>query len=72
MIKILTSLLIAAALSCSAAFAEDTLKVSQQDGKQRIDFTLHGKTSCVLVDEQIYCAPAIVRAPIKLVSADND
>ena len=71
MTKILTSLLIAAALSYSAAFAEDTLKVSLENGKQRVDFSLHGKTACVLVDEQIYCAPAKLRAPIKLASGTD-
>ena len=37
--KILSTLLIAAALSSSAAFAEDTLRVSMENGKQRVDFS---------------------------------
>jgi hypothetical protein len=69
--KLLTGLIFASALFSSAAFAEDTLKVSQQNGKQRIDFTMHGKTCCVLVGEQIYCVPAKLGAPIKLASSTD-
>jgi len=66
--KILTRLLIAAVSSCSAVFAQDNLRVTMENGKQRVEFALHGKTSCVLVDDKIFCAPAARRAPIKLAS----
>ncbi|MGQ0580092.1 MAG: hypothetical protein ACT4PQ_14445 [Betaproteobacteria bacterium] len=66
--KILTSLLLAAALSCSVVFAQDSLHVTTQNGKHRVEVALHGKTSCVMVDDKIFCAPATTRAPIKLAS----
>jgi len=66
--KILTSLLLAAALSCSVVFAQDSLRVTMENGKQRVEFALHGKTSCVMVDDKIFCTPAATRAPIKLAS----
>ena len=66
--KLLPSLTVTTALLCSAAFAADTLKVSMEDGKQRVEFSLHGKTGCVLVDAKVFCAPANTRAPIRLVS----
>ena len=40
--NLLTTLLIAAALSSTASFAEDRYRVSIEDGKQRIDFSLNG------------------------------
>ena len=66
--KILTGLLIAAALSCSVVFAQDTMRVTMENGQQRVEFALHGKTSCVMLDNKIFCAPTIMRAPIKLAS----
>ena len=66
MTKLLTSLTVTSALLCSAAFAADTLKVSMEDGKQRVEFALHGKTSCVMLDNKIFCAPATTRAPTRL------
>jgi hypothetical protein len=68
MTKILTSLLIAAVLSCSVVFAQDTLRTTMENGKHRVEFSLHGKTGCVMVDDKIFCAPATTRAPIKLAS----
>ena len=59
MTQILKTLLIAAILSGSSAFAQDMLKVSQENGSQRIDFTLNGKTACVLIDDRITCATTI-------------
>ena len=70
--KLLTSLIVTATLLCSAAFAADTLKVSMEDGKQRVEFALHGKTSCVMLDNKIYCAPATTRAPTRLASSTAD
>ena len=70
--KILTSLLIAATLASAVVLAEETLRTTTENGKRRVEFTLHGKTSCVLVDDKIFCAPAITRAPIKLASTASD
>lgn len=66
--KILTGLLIATVLSCSVVFAQDNLRVTMENGQQRVEFALHGKTSCVMVDDKIFCAPGVTRAPIKLAS----
>lgn len=70
--KLLTSLTITTALLCSAAFAADTLKVGMEGGKQRVEFALHGKTSCVMLDGKIFCAPAVNRAPTRLAFALSD
>ena len=67
--KLLTNLTVTTALLCSAAFGADTLKVGMEVGKQRVEFALHGKTSCVMVDDKIFCAPATNRAPIRLASS---
>ena len=66
--KILTSLLLTAALSCSVVFAQDTLRTTMDNGKHRVEFSLHGNTGCVMVDDKVFCAPAATRAPIKLAS----
>ena len=66
--KILSSLLIAAAVSSAVVFAEDTLRTTVDNSKHRAAFALHGKTSCVLVADKVSCAPAVTRAPIRLVS----
>jgi hypothetical protein len=39
-----------------------------ENGQQRVEFALHGKTSCVMLDNKIFCVPAIMRAPVKLAS----
>ena len=69
--KILSTLLIAAALSSSAAFAEDTLRVSMQNGKQRVDFSLNGNDKCVMIDDKIHCAP-MPKAPIRVASSESN
>ena len=71
MTKILTSLLIAAVMSCSVVFAQDNLRVTKASGQQRVEFALHGKTSCVMVDDKIFCAPGVTRAPVKLATVSN-
>ena len=53
--KILGTLVIAAVLSSATAFAEDTLRVSMQNGKQRVDFSLNGNDRCVTIDDKIHC-----------------
>lgn len=71
--KLLTSLTVTAAILCSPAFAAETLKVSMEHGKQqRVEFALHGKTSCVMLDNKIFCTPATARAPIRLASSTLD
>ncbi|HKQ26746.1 MAG TPA: hypothetical protein VJT81_20055 [Burkholderiales bacterium] len=70
MTKILTTLLIAAVMSCSVVFAQDNLRTSKDNGQKRVEFALHGKTACVMVDDsRIFCAPGIIRAPIKVASS---
>jgi len=69
--KILTALLIAAALSSATAFAEDTLRVTMQNGKQRVDFSLNGNDKCVLIDDKITCAP-MKQAPVRVASAESN
>ena len=66
--KILPSLLIVAAASSAVVFAQDTLRVTMDKSKPAVAFTVHGKTSCVLLDDKVFCAPAVTRAPIKLAS----
>jgi hypothetical protein len=55
--KILSSLILATVLASTSALAEDTLRVSMQEGKQRIDFSLNGNGKCVLIDDKITCQP---------------
>ena len=66
MTKILTSLLIAAVMSCSVGFAQDNFGASKEDGQKRVEFALYGKFGCVLVDGKVFCARGVKRAPIKL------
>lgn len=57
--KILQSLLIGALLSASFAFADSTIQVSSDNGKQQAAFSL-GDSKCVLVNETIRCTPLLV------------
>ena len=68
MTKFLTSLMIAAVMSCSVGFAQDNFGASKEDGHKRVEFALHDKTGCVMVDGKVFCAPGITRAPVKLAS----
>jgi len=55
--KLLTSLLMAALIASSAAFAADNaIQVSMIDGKQQAQFKV-GDARCVLVDDQVRCTP---------------
>jgi hypothetical protein len=65
---ILTSLLIAAALTLSVVVAHETQRVNTESVKQHVASALHGDTSCVQLDARIYCAPATLHLPIKLAS----
>lgn len=69
--KLLTRVVVFGTLLCSTAFAADTVKVSMDGGKQRVEFALHGKTSCVMLDNKIFCAPATTRAPIRVASSTD-
>jgi len=69
--KILSTLLIAAVLSSTGAFAEDTLRTSMQNGKQRVDFSLNGNDKCVMIDDKITCAP-MQQAPIRVASSESN
>ena len=69
--KILRTLVIAAVLSGSTAFAEDTLRVSMENGKQRVDFSLNGNDKCVMIDDKIVCAP-MPKTPVRVASADSN
>ncbi len=70
--KILTSLLIAATLSSAVVVAEETVRTATENGQRRVEFTLHGKTRCVLVDDKIFCAPGNARTPIKLATTTSN
>ena len=70
--KLLTSLTVTTVLLCLTAFAADTFGVNMEDGKRRVEFALHGKTGCVMLDDKIFCAPATTRAPIRLASSTSD
>jgi hypothetical protein len=55
--KLLTSLLMAALFTSSAAFAADkAIQVSMVDGQQQAQFKV-GDARCVLADDQIRCTP---------------
>jgi len=69
--KILATLMIAAVLSSTVAFAEDTLRVSLQNGKQRVDFSLNGNDKCVMIDDKITCAP-MKRAPVRVATSESN
>ncbi|MBI3527054.1 MAG: hypothetical protein HY067_03725 [Betaproteobacteria bacterium] len=69
--KILGALLIAAVLSSSTAFAEDNFRVSMENGKQRVDFSLNGNDKCVMIDDKIHCAP-MPKAPIRMASSESN
>ena len=69
--KILSTLVIAAALASATAFAEDTLRVSLQNGKQRVDFSLNGNDKCVMIDDKIHCAP-MKQAPLRVASSESN
>ena len=69
--KILTTLLIAGILSSTAVYGEDKFRVSMENGKQRVDFSLNGNDKCVMIDDKIVCAP-MQQAPIRIASAESN
>ena len=69
--KILSTLLIAGILSSTAAYGEDKFRVSMENGKQRIDFSLNGNDKCVMINDKITCAP-MQQAPIRVASSESN
>ncbi len=69
--KILSTLVIAAILSSSTAFAEDTFRVSMENGKQRVDFSLNGNDRCVIINDKITCQP-MPQAPARVASSESN
>jgi hypothetical protein len=69
--KILTVLLIASALSSSAAFAEDRYRTSTENGKQRIDFSLNGNDKCVIINDRISCQPK-PQAAVRVAASESN
>ncbi len=69
--KMLAALLVATALSSSAALAEDRFRVSLEDGKQRVDFTLDGTNVCVMLDDKIVCKP-ISKEQVRVASSGSN
>ena len=66
----LNKLLIAAALFCFAATACHKARVTTDNGGHPVELTQHGNTACVLVDNKVFCAPAKMRVPMRLVSSN--
>jgi hypothetical protein len=62
---------IAAALGSNGAFAEDRYRVSVENGKQRVDFSLNGNDRCVMIDDKIVCAP-MPKAKVQLASTGSN
>jgi hypothetical protein len=65
----LNNLWIAAALSCLAVTACDNARVTTKHVRHPVELTQHGNTSCVLVDNRVFCAPAKMRASMRMASS---
>jgi hypothetical protein len=63
--------LIAAAFDSNGASAEDRYRVSMENGKQRVDFSLNGNDKCVMIDDKIACAP-MPKAKGQLASTESN
>ncbi|MGH8679564.1 MAG: hypothetical protein ACREUQ_14590 [Burkholderiales bacterium] len=61
--RILTSVLIATALSFSVVFTEDPPRARTDMASKPMPYVQYGGTTCVLVDQIVYCGPASNRAP---------
>jgi hypothetical protein len=57
--KILSSLVIAAVLSSTSAFAEDKFRVSMENGKQRGAISVNVSDKCVMTDDKFACEPML-------------
>ena len=69
MSNILTTLVIAAALSSAVVLAEETVRRVAQNNQNGVSFTMHGQTNCVLVDDKIFCVPGTPGTQVQLASA---
>ena len=65
----LNELLFAVTLACIAVMACDKARVTTENGGHRVELAQHGNTSCVLVDNKVFCAPAKMRATIGLAAS---
>jgi hypothetical protein len=63
--------LIATALASNGASAEDRYRVSMENGKQRVDFSLNGNDKCVMIDDKIVCVP-MPKAKVQLASTGSN
>ena len=63
----LNKLLFAVTLSCIAVIACDKSRVTTENGGHEVELTQHGNIACVLVDNKVFCAPAKMRVPMRLV-----
>lgn len=71
MTRPLNRLLIAAALFCFAVTAFDKARVTNDNGHP-VELSKHGSISCVLIDSRLCCAPAKMRAPIRMASSTKN
>ena len=65
----LNKLLLAAALPCLAVTACDKARVTTESGRHPVELTQHGNISCVLIDGRVFCAPAKMRAPMRMAAS---
>ena len=66
----LNKLLIAAALPCLAVTACDKARVTTENSRHPVELSQHGNISCVLIDNRVFCAPAKMRAPMRMASSN--
>ena len=64
----INKLFIASALFWFAVTACDKARVTENGG-HAVEFTRHGNTACVLVDNKVLCAPATMRTPMRMASS---
>ncbi len=64
----LNKLFIAAALSYLAVTACGKARVTIENDGQQVELTRHGNTSCVMVDNKVFCAPVKMRVPMRWIS----
>jgi hypothetical protein len=65
----LNRLFMVAALSCFAVIACGKPRVTTENGGHAVELTQHGNISCVLVDNKVFCAPAKMRATMRLAAS---
>jgi hypothetical protein len=64
----INKLFIAAGLLWFVVTACDKARVTENGG-HAVELTRHGNTACVLVDNKVLCAPATMRAPMRMASS---